>query len=108
MASFPQEERIVLSSFFNNYQYALGVLNRKEWLILMSDNYLNLDRDELISHAQKILDNKKLKGTYIAEQLNMNQRQLYDYRNGNKKIENAQLETLIKFENLYHKIKDNL
>lgn len=85
----------------------MGVLYRKEWLISMSENYLNLNRGELVLHARKILDSK-LKGTYIAEQLNMNQRQLYDYRNGSKKIENAQLETLIKFENLYRKIKDKL
>lgn len=62
----------------------------------------------MIKHAQQILEKKDLKGTYIAEQLNMNQRQLYDYRNGRKKIENAQLETLIKFENLYQKIKHKL
>lgn len=74
----------------------------------MSGNYLHFDKDEMIKHAQQILEKKDLKGTYIAEQLNMNQRQLYDYRNGRKKIENAQLETLIKFENLYQKIKHKL
>lgn len=74
----------------------------------MNENHLNFDKEELIYHAKKILNKKDLKGTYIAEQLNMNQRQLYDYRNGRKKIENAQLETLIKFENLYQKIKHKL
>ncbi len=74
----------------------------------MSGHYLYFDKEEMIKHAQQILNKKDLKGTYIAEQLNMNQRQLYDYRNGRKKIENAQLETLIKFENLYQKIKHKL
>ena len=74
----------------------------------MSENYINLDRDELIAHALMILNNKNLKGTYIAQELKMNQRQVYNYRNGSKDIEKAQLETLIKFENLYQRIKSRL
>ena len=75
---------------------------------LMNDNYINIDRDELIAHALKLLNNKNLKGTYLAQELKMNQRQVYNYRNGSKDIEKAQLETLIKFENLYQRIKSRL
>lgn len=75
---------------------------------LMSNNYINIDRDELIAHALKILNNKNLKGTYIAQEADINQRQVYNFRNGYRDIRQARLETLIKFENLYQRIKNRL
>lgn len=74
----------------------------------MENKYLDIDRDELISHALKILNNKNLKGTYIAQETNINQRQVYNFRNGYRDIRQARLETLIKFENLYQRIKNRL
>lgn len=74
----------------------------------MDNKYLDIDRDELISHALKILNNKNLKGTYIAQETNINQRQVYNFRNGYRDIRQARLETLIKFENLYQRIKNRL
>ncbi|EGQ2899959.1 hypothetical protein DLS44_11580 [Staphylococcus pseudintermedius] len=62
----------------------------------------------MISHALKILNNKNLKGTYIAQETNINQRQVYNFRNGYRDIRQARLETLIKFENLYQRIKNRL
>ena len=75
---------------------------------LMSDNFVDIDRDELIAHALKILNNKNLKGTYIAQEADINQRQVYNFRNGYRDIRQARLETLLKFEKLYRRIKDRL
>ncbi|MBF0795257.1 hypothetical protein [Mammaliicoccus lentus] len=71
----------------------------------MSD--IDSGREKLIAHAKKILKSN-MKGSYIAKEINMNTRQLYDYRNGIKNIETAYLDTLLKFEGLYQKIKDDL
>ncbi|EZV57633.1 hypothetical protein [Staphylococcus aureus] len=65
------------------------------------------DRDLLIRHAKKIL-NSNVKGTYLARELQMHTRQLYGYRNGSKNIDTAYLDTLLKFETLYQKIKKDL
>ncbi|WP_215392860.1 hypothetical protein [Staphylococcus aureus] len=74
----------------------------------MNNKYLDIDRDELVSHALKILNHKNLKGTYIAQETDINQRQIYNFRNGHRDIKQARLETLIKFENLYQRIKNKL
>lgn len=71
----------------------------------MSD--IGNEREKFIAHAKKILKSN-VKGSYIAKEINMNTRQLYDYRNGIKNIETAYLDTLLKFEGLYQKIKDDL
>ncbi|HAC5789017.1 TPA_asm: hypothetical protein GZX72_14420 [Listeria monocytogenes] len=73
----------------------------------MNEDYF-FDRKKLIEHAKKVLEKKEIKGSHIAEQIDMNRKQLYDYRNGIRNIENARLETLLKFERYYHKIKHNL
>lgn len=73
----------------------------------MPDEPISIDRDKLIAHAYKIL-NSNVKGTQIAKEINMNTRQFYDYRNGVKNIETAYLDTLLKFEKLYQRIKNDL
>lgn len=59
----------------------------------------------MLLHAKEVLTSG-LKGTELAEIMNMNVNQFYDYRNGSKKIENARLETLIKFEKAYLYVQD--
>lgn len=73
----------------------------------MADERFTTDRDVLIAHTKKIL-HSNVKVPYIAEQIDMNIKQLYSYRNGHKDIEKAQIGTLLKFEKLYQKIKHKL
>lgn len=60
------------------------------------------NRKILIAHAKKTLESKK-SGKEMAEEINMNTRQFYNYRNGSMDISKARLETLLKFEILYKK-----
>ncbi|HCU8763852.1 hypothetical protein [Staphylococcus warneri] len=73
----------------------------------MADEKLTTDRAILIAHTKTIL-NSNVKVPYIAQQIDMNVKQIYSYRNGHKDIEKAQIGTLLKFERFYQKIKDQL
>lgn len=69
------------------------------------DNRCKMDREKMLVHANEVLTSG-FKGTDLAKIMNMNVIQFYDYRNGNKKIEKARLETLIKFEKAYLYVLD--
>ncbi|HFL7083061.1 hypothetical protein [Enterococcus faecium] len=69
------------------------------------DNRCKMDREKMLVHANEVLTSG-FKGTDLAKIMNMNVNQFYDYRNGNKKIEKARLETLIKFEKAYLYVLD--
>lgn len=60
----------------------------------------SLDRDKLIEHAKIVLDSS-LSGVELAEEMRMNVRQIYAYRKKRRLIENAYVDTLLKFEEVY-------
>lgn len=69
----------------------------------MKNNYNQdtlLDREKLIEHA-KIVLSCKLTQRELSEEVGVHVRQIGFYRNGSRPIENAYLETLIKFEHVY-------
>lgn len=61
-----------------------------------------IDRQLLVEHARCVL-NSHLQGVKIAEEMEMTKSQVYAYRQGRRKIENAYVDTLLKFEKVYQK-----
>ena len=63
-------------------------------------NTYTSDKKRLIQHAKTILESD-LTGVQISEGTGVNTNQVYAYRNGTRPIENARVESLWKFEDLY-------
>lgn len=59
-----------------------------------------IDREVLIHEAKKVLDSS-FQGTELAQIMNMNLNQFYDYRSGTRDVSKARLENLIKFDKAY-------
>ncbi len=58
------------------------------------------NRKQLIGHAQLILKSE-LKSIQIANLTGIDRHQIYHYRSEYRKIERAQLETLLKFNSIH-------
>ena len=67
-------------------------------------NTPSLEKATLIKHAQCVLDSR-LTGVDIAKEIGVSREQIYSYRKGRRKIENAYTDTLLKFERVYQNHK---
>jgi len=64
------------------------------------DKYI-FDKTQLIKHAKTVLRSKKFSGVELSKEVGIHVQQIYGYRSGKRKIQEAQLETLYKFEKVY-------
>lgn len=68
--------------------------------------YVDISKEKLVKHAKKVLEFETT-GSNLAKELEMNTKQVYHYRNKSRSISNARIETLLKFEKVYHNMKND-
>ncbi|MFF0676827.1 helix-turn-helix domain-containing protein [Staphylococcus xylosus] len=75
------------------------------WYNISMENYKNndyiFDKKQLIKHAKTVLRSKKLSGVELSKEVGIHVQQIYGYKSGKRNIQEAQLETLYKFEKVY-------
>jgi len=67
----------------------------------INQNEYIFDKKQLVRHAKTVLRSKKFSGVELSKEVGIHVQQIYGYRSGKRKIQDAQLETLYKFEKVY-------